>query len=44
MIALVDFPRIEHYEQLLAAGAAEVLPKPVMLAELADLLAEAASY
>jgi len=44
VIALLDFPRIEHYERLLAAGAAAVLSKPVMLAELFGQLEEAASY
>ena len=39
--ALVDFPRIEHHEGLLAAGAAGVLSKPVMLAELAIQFQEA---
>ena len=37
-IALVDFPRLEHCERLLAAGATAVLSKPVLLAELAAQL------
>lgn len=42
LIVLADFPRLEHYERLLRAGAAAVLSKPVMLAELFGQLA--ASY
>jgi DNA-binding NarL/FixJ family response regulator len=34
IIALTDFLRIEQHKRLLAAGAAVVLSKPVMLAEL----------
>lgn len=34
LVVLADFPRLEHCERLLAAGAAAVLSKPVMLAEL----------
>ena len=40
-IALADFPRIEHCERLLAAGATAVLSKPVLLAELASHFGEA---
>ena len=34
VVALFDFPRIEDYEHLLAAGAAGVLSKPLRLEDL----------
>jgi hypothetical protein len=40
LLVLVDFPRIEHCERLLAAGAAAVLAKPVLLASLFSQLEE----
>jgi len=39
VVALLDFPRVEHREQASAAGAATVLGKPVVVEELVGALA-----
>jgi len=38
VVALLDFPRVEHYQQAQSAGAAAVMAKPYILEELVGAL------
>lgn len=40
VVALLDFPRIEHFSRAKAAGATAVLPKPYIVEELVALLSD----
>ncbi len=43
VVALLDYPRVEHVEQIQKAGAAMVLGKPYVVDELVDFFCQAAA-